>query len=1096
MITKEQFKYADLFTKDAIDKQIIIDYGNGQLTNKNLVMGQMELTESICSEEQLVFGSCEASMLKFRVLNAIEPLKEKTLVVTETLDHNTDAVFNLGTYYVNSDVPTADRKYRDIVAYDAMYRIINLNVADWYNSLTFPMTLKAFRDSFFAYLGIMQKEVELINDDMVIQKTIANKETVMEEDEEGSHQKEVITDIDMISGKEIITAICEINGVFGHINRNNMMTYIILPEDIISTEYRWGYPSDDLYPGDDLFPFDSTSVYLGSNMYTNPVQYEDWTVHKIDKLQIRQEENDIGVTSGTGDNAYVLEGNFLLYGKGTEELQPIADKLLSIIGNVVPYQPTEINAKGNPCVEVGDGIAVFTNDGVIKTLCLQRVLKGNQSLKDTYTATGKQMYEEQINSVSKELIQLRSKANILERTIEKTQSSIVDIEGGLKTTITQTAESIKSEAKKTYETKNDAKEEYSQLSSSIDQTAEGIKIDVAKTYQTKNDMSNYYTQTQTQGVIETSENNVKEYVSETYQLKDDMDNYITNEKLDAVIETTSTSITSTVARTSEKYDESKLDYKVDLYNYGSPNPILYKPDEHPNQTYLDLVSGQVYKSNGTEWSPYGDKLPKRIDEVETLAEQTDSKFSWIVKSGDSESNFELTDRTASLVADYINLKGLVKFTGLDKEVTKDISTGEKVYYLVSNSNTGVTISTPGWKDYPLGTSNDNRYLWQYYHYTFADGSTADSTPIIVGVYGDKGDQGIQGIQGIQGVQGEPGKDGSNGVSVIEVYPLYYQSNSTYYPSKPTSEVTSFSTDANVWTKAQPTFKAGYEYFYTCNQVRFSNGTFGWSDIAIDRSLSNMGRWCAANDTTLIDGGKIYTGSISADKIKVNDLFVGKIRVNDNDAYISGLKLYDNFMVMNGDTQDIGSGITGSVDYDNIAFWAGSHDGSNGFVWKGLNSPFYVTHDGFLHASNAEISGYTTTIEFKAQTAKIETLEAGSITIAKAVSAAEAKINIIEANYITAQTVSATYATINSLNAVDGKFANLNADNIKSGTLSADRISTDLLRTNNLATSIAQLKNVTMAAATVQSHLDIGNVGLDASTLKWVTIAGHEVLARS
>ena len=51
--------------------------------------------------------------------------------------------------------------------------------------------------------------------------------------------------------------------------------------------------------------------------------------------------------------------------------------------------------------------------------------------------------------------------------------------------------------------------------------------------------------------------------------------------------------------------------------------------------------------------------------AQTIANQTASKFQWIVKSGSSATNFTLTDRTAQLVAEYINLKGLVKFTGLD-----------------------------------------------------------------------------------------------------------------------------------------------------------------------------------------------------------------------------------------------------------------------------------------------------------------------------------------------------------------------------------------------------------------------------------------------
>lgn len=62
--------------------------------------------------------------------------------------------------------------------------------------------------------------------------------------------------------------------------------------------------------------------------------------------------------------------------------------------------------------------------------------------------------------------------------------------------------------------------------------------------------------------------------------------------------------------------------------------------------------------------------------AQTIAQQTASKFSWIVKSGSSATDFTLTDRTASLVADYINLNGKVTFSGLDSSAQNKINTAQ------------------------------------------------------------------------------------------------------------------------------------------------------------------------------------------------------------------------------------------------------------------------------------------------------------------------------------------------------------------------------------------------------------------------------------
>lgn len=61
------------------------------------------------------------------------------------------------------------------------------------------------------------------------------------------------------------------------------------------------------------------------------------------------------------------------------------------------------------------------------------------------------------------------------------------------------------------------------------------------------------------------------------------------------------------------------------------------------------------------------------DSAKSTAEQTATKFNWLVKSGTSSTDFTLTDRTAQLVADNINLHGLVTFKGLDSSTQNKIN---------------------------------------------------------------------------------------------------------------------------------------------------------------------------------------------------------------------------------------------------------------------------------------------------------------------------------------------------------------------------------------------------------------------------------------
>jgi len=433
-----EYKHEDLF-RDGTDKQLNIVSTDGKvnINNSEIHYEQFELKESLCSQSELTFGACEASQIKFKISNVFTSMVGMQLAVTTTLEGHTDAPFSLGKYWVVSDKPTADRRYRNVTAYDFMYYILNKDVAAWYKALTFPMTLRQFRDSFCAYVGVEQEEITLVNDDMVVEKTIDPEE---------------------LPGKTVIEAICEINGCFGHIGRNGKLRYVVLVQMIEGL-----YPADDLYPSDDLYPADPLGTTEVSKSNYISCQYEDFICQHIDKLQIRQEENDIGAISGTGNNCYIIEDNFLVYGKSAADLQTIADNVLSVIV-VVWYRPAQVEARGNPCLEVGDGILLYTTRETIYTYILQRTLKGIQALRDSYTAEGEEYRTGQVNGLQKQIIQLKGKSNVLTRTVEETRLELRDVDQNLSAQISINAQQILTKVSK------------DNIVSEINQTAESIKI--------------------------------------------------------------------------------------------------------------------------------------------------------------------------------------------------------------------------------------------------------------------------------------------------------------------------------------------------------------------------------------------------------------------------------------------------------------------------------------------------------------------------------------------------------------------------------------------------------------------------------------------
>lgn len=520
-------EYGGQFLKDSVDKQlsIVTDDGQIHITNNELHQEQFELTESLCSESELTFGSCEAGMVKFTVSNIFSGLKDKWITIQMVLAGNTANPFQIGRYKVYSDTPEADRTKRDIVAYDALYDMINADVAEWYNTLLpdkdSTTTMKAFRNSFFGHFGIEQADIQLVNDDMKVEKTVEPEE---------------------LSGATVLNCICEINGCFGHIGRDGRFHYIYLEQEIQGL-----YPRNDLYPADDLYPCEPKSTRISKSLYIS-AQYEDFLVKTIDKLQIQKEEDDIGVIVGSGTNAYVIQDNFLVYGKGSEELTGIANNIYGRIRGII-YRPFSADCKGNPCIEVGDAVRLPTRYEIIESYVLKRTLKGIQALRDEYEATGEEYRSTQVNSVHKSIIQLKGKTNVLTRTIEETNSKITDVESGLSSEIKQTATDIRAEVKNTADglsssieqTANSIRSEVSDsvnnLSSSIQQNTESITSEVKRASEAEGDLSTKITQTA---------ESITSKVSKNYETKENATN--TKTELETSIKQTADGITAELSK--------------------------------------------------------------------------------------------------------------------------------------------------------------------------------------------------------------------------------------------------------------------------------------------------------------------------------------------------------------------------------------------------------------------------------------------------------------------------------------------------------------------------------------------------------------------
>ena len=408
------YAYENLFKLDSQKKDIVITDGTVtnsgtsvvitgdtvRFTNSDLHFEDLSLLESLCTESVLHFGACESSEFKFTISSKVASLEGKVLHVWLYFNDDASTLFEVGTYKVASDIATASKTVRNITAYDLMFDVLNTDYTAWYNALSDSInTVKKFRDAFFTHVGITQKSVTLVNDSMPVS----------------------IGEATAMTGAIILRAICEINGRFGHMTRNNLFDYVKLVQNIQGL-----YPAVDLYPSPTLYPRKPKSVPIGSSgNYVPPLRYESYEVPSITRLQIRRDQSDIGVVVGTSGTDYIVQGNFLTYGLNGTQMTTAATNLLGEITGVV-FQPFSFSMRTNLCLEVGDAIRCNDNLTGVEGYMLYRCVTGIQAMFDEIRCSSEKDYSQNVNSVGYQFQALNGKTLVLKQDIDGVSTELTE----------------------------------------------------------------------------------------------------------------------------------------------------------------------------------------------------------------------------------------------------------------------------------------------------------------------------------------------------------------------------------------------------------------------------------------------------------------------------------------------------------------------------------------------------------------------------------------------------------------------------------------------------------------------------------------------
>ena len=253
----------------------------------------------------------------------------------------------VGTFWAVKPTKASRNTYK-IFAYDAVSKLDGIQ-STWLRSIQgqFPMTLWSFAQKVAAQCGL----------------TIANTSLPRN----GSYQVQAFY-ADDLTGRQLLSWVAQASGTFLRATADGELAFA------------WYEDRRDIVigpgAGSGVLLADSTGALLqdaegyylevasGSPTavpyYEGTLSYEDYVCPVIDKVQIRQSTDDVGVIAPpdeTGSNALTIEGNLLLTTSTDEALRPVDESLYTLMLGVT-YTPCTVRVPASSGLSAGQIVRV------------------------------------------------------------------------------------------------------------------------------------------------------------------------------------------------------------------------------------------------------------------------------------------------------------------------------------------------------------------------------------------------------------------------------------------------------------------------------------------------------------------------------------------------------------------------------------------------------------------------------------------------------------------------------------------------------------------------------------------------------------------
>jgi hypothetical protein len=320
--------------------------GVGYISENEIAQGSFSMSESIMSSNSIEFVGCIARKITFTT-SAFTTLNLKNKRIKAWVQANDTEEIQVFNGIIDESKKQSTKGLKDIVAYDDLYRLSQVDASSWWNSLgktTIGDTVYSFFDTFhetgFLIGGLWNWAKPCFG---------------------GTKRK-----VTRFTCLDYLMQLCQINGVIGYMDGSGIFSIKHLRT--------------------------STTTEIP---YFRVFDYADYSVKAIERVTIRNGSEDAGVSYPySGQNTYIIQGNIFAFDQTASDLLEMAEGVFREVEGI-SYKPFEAGHNAYPYLECGDIVRYidYDDEGVLQTVdcyVMSRILSGDQDMWDDYSAEGEQ----------------------------------------------------------------------------------------------------------------------------------------------------------------------------------------------------------------------------------------------------------------------------------------------------------------------------------------------------------------------------------------------------------------------------------------------------------------------------------------------------------------------------------------------------------------------------------------------------------------------------------------------------------------------------------------------------------------------------------